>query len=626
MTIHYAHLLAVDADQARLTALMRPLQENGWYTITACAGSQDTLDCLAGQTFDCLLVEVGLATADSCYFLQQIRNNSALTHLPVIVLADISQLDAVTLALESGASDYLFTPANPTLLKTRLITHLQQREVRAQTLSFLQAFDWMKKLADDLREIILPLGIALSAEKDFDRLLETILVEAKKICQADSGALYLRTEDDQLRFAIFRSDSLHLAYGGATGQPMPFAPLPLHDPATGLPNYDHIASHVALTGQTVNLPDVYQTKGFDFTRLAQFDEAHQYRTTSCLTIPIKNSEVIGVLQLLNGAESGNGRSAPFSPYHKLVGESLASQAAVVLHNHALRRRQEALIQAERELQIGHQVQAEFLPTAIPQPPGWEIAFHFEPSRVVAGDFYDAFHLPRNKIGLMVGDVCDKGIAAAIFMAQIRSLLRAFIQQHYFLGDHETPMDPAAQNGALADLHSFKAIDLTALCDSVMLTNVHVGSNHQNSHMFATLFLAVLDPATGEFIYINSGHLPPLILRGNEVRRKLWPTGPAVGLRSDAGFGLGGDRLVLGETLLVYTDGVTDARNLSGEMFGEGRLLAASGQRPFPATALLRHLVQQVQAHTFPANQFDDITLLAVHQTRHVESGDSEIRE
>lgn len=614
MSIHYAHLLAVDTDETRLTALIHPLQENGWYTITTCHSNHEALDYLVQQPFDCILIEVSLAIADGCYFLGQIRNFSAFTSLPIIVIAGNDQLDAVTLALESGASDYLLAATNSTLLKTRLNTHLQQREVRAQTLSFLQSFEWMKKLADDLREIILPLGIALSAEKDFDRLLETILIEAKKVCQADSGALYLRTEDDHLRFAIFRSDSLRLAYGGATGQPVPFDPLPLHDPATGLPNYDHVASHVALTGQTVSLADVYRAEGFDFTRLAQFDRAHNYRTTSCLTIPIKNSEVIGVLLLLNAKGGENGRLLPFSPYHKLVGESLASQAAVVLHNHALQRRQEALIQAERELQIGHQVQAEFLPTVIPQPPGWSIAFHFEPSRVVAGDFYDAFHLPRNKIGLMVGDVCDKGIAAALFMAQIRSLLRAFIQQHYFLGDHDAPMDRTAYDGALAGLSSFKEVDLTALADSVMLTNVHIGSNHQNLNMFVTLFLAVLDPETGEFIYINSGHLPPLVLQGNGVRRKLWPTGPAVGLRPDAKFGLGGDRLALGETLLVYTDGVTDARNLSGEMFGEGRLVAAAGQRPFPANTLLQHLVQQVQAHAFPANQFDDITLLAVHKT------------
>ena len=612
MTIHYAHLLAVDTDATRLNALVWPLQTSGWYTVTTCLSVAEAWRRLGERPFDCILITVELAITDDCRFLQRVQADEKLTNLPIIVLADPDQIGAVTLALENGAADYLFAATNPALLKTRLSIHLQQREVRAQTLSFLKAFEWMKKLADDLREVILPLGIALSAEKNFDRLLETILTEAKKVCQADSGALYLRTDDDQLRFAIFHSDSLRLTYGGTTGQAVPFDPLPLYDHQTGRPNLDHIASHVAHTGQTVNLPDVYQTKGFDFTRLKAFDLAHHYHTTSCLIIPIKNSQVMGVLQLLN-AKSANGGYQPFSPYHKLVGESLASQAAIVLHNHALRQQQEAMVQLERELQIGHEVQAEFLPTAIPQPPGWEIAFHFEPSRVVAGDFYDAFHLPRNKIGLMVGDVCDKGIAAAIFMAQVRSLLRAFIQQHYFLGDHEAALVPDAPGNPLKGLESFRAVDLTALSDAVMLTNVHIGSNHTNLNMFVTLFLAILDPMSGELIYVNSGHLPPLVLGDEGVRRKLGPTGPAVGLRPGAQFKVAGDRLATDETLLVYTDGVTDARNLAGEMFGEGRLLDALGKRPFSANDLLQYLVRQVQAHVSPASQFDDITLMAVRQ-------------
>lgn len=612
MTIHYAHLLAVDTDATRLNALVWPLQTSGWYTVTTCLSVAEAWRRLGERPFDCILITVELAITDDCRFLQRVQADEKLTNLPIIVLADPDQTGAVTLALENGAADYLFAATNPALLKTRLSIHLQQREVRAQTLSFLKAFEWMKKLADDLREVILPLGIALSAEKNFDRLLETILTEAKKVCQADSGALYLRTDDDQLRFAIFHSDSLRLTYGGTTGQAVPFDPLPLYDHQTGRPNLDHIASHVAHTGQTVNLPDVYQTKGFDFTRLKAFDLAHHYHTTSCLIIPIKNSQVMGVLQLLN-AKSANGGYQPFSPYHKLVGESLASQAAIVLHNHALRQQQETMVQLERELQIGHEVQAEFLPTAIPQPPGWEIAFHFEPSRVVAGDFYDAFHLPRNKIGLMVGDVCDKGIAAAIFMAQVRSLLRAFIQQHYFLGDHEAALVPDAPGNPLKGLESFRAVDLTALSDAVMLTNVHIGSNHTNLNMFVTLFLAILDPMSGELIYVNSGHLPPLVLGDGGVRRKLGPTGPAVGLRPGAQFKVAGDRLATDETLLVYTDGVTDARNLAGEMFGEGRLLDALGKRPFSANDLLQYLVRQVQAHVSPASQFDDITLMAVRQ-------------
>jgi phosphoserine phosphatase RsbU/P len=619
MSIHYAHLLVIDSDKTRLAALTYPLTENGWYSVSTCDSQQAALAHLSREPVDLILIEVTLATENQCELIQRVQAVPSLTNLPILVLAKPEQIEAVTLALQAGAADYLFTPGNPTLLQTRLSLHLQQREVREQTRSFLETFDWMKKLADDLREIVLPLGIALSTEKDFDRLLETILIEAKRMCRADGGVLYLRTEDEQLRVAIMRVDSLELAYGGATGRPMPFEPLPLYDPTSGRPNHDHIASYVALTGQTVSLTDVYQTKGFDFTRLKKFDQDCHYRTTSCLAIPIKNSEIIGVLQLLNARTTAASHPVAFSPYHKLVAESLASQAAVVLHNHALRQRQEALIQAERELQIGHEVQAEFLPTQIPQPPGWQIAIQFEPSQMVAGDFYDAFYLPHNKIGLMVGDVCDKGIAAAIFMAQIRSLLRAFIQQHYFLGDYDVPADPKTFGAVLAGLKGFRAVDFSALLDSVLLTNAHIGSNHHNLTMFATLFLAFLEPETGELVYINSGHLPPLILNAQGVvSRKLRPTGPAVGMRPDSQFRLGNDRLAPGETLLIYTDGVTDARNPMGEMFGQARLLTALAQRPLPAADLLPHLMQQVQAFAQSARQFDDITLMAIQQQKETE--------
>jgi sigma-B regulation protein RsbU (phosphoserine phosphatase) len=610
MTISYASLLAVDTNESRVQALTDTMQKQGWYGVTACTNSKTAQFLIASKAYDAILIDVNIASEDDFQILARVRANPRYSQIPIIVLAETEEYPLVTTCLERGATDYIRMPTNETLLRTRLSTHLQQREIRAQALSCLDAFNAMKKLADDLREVILPLGIALSAEKDFDLLLERIVYEAKEICHADAGTLYLRS-GDKLDFVIVRTNSLGLAYGGSSSLPVPFDPIPLYD-ETGQPNHKNVASYVALEGQSVNIPDIYNAEGFDFSGTQAFDEKNHYRSISCLTVPLKNKEVIGVLQLLNAKSPEEDHIIPFSIYHKLVAESLASQAAVVMHNHVLRERQKELLQAEQEIQIGRKVQADFLPRDIPQPPGWDIGAYFEPSRIVAGDFYDVFHMPFNKIGLIIADVCDKGVGAAIFMAQVRSLLRAFIQQHYFLANHNmlsTDLDELEIPEH--NLESFRPIDLAALFDAVALTNVNIGNNQGNYNMFVTVFIASLDPQTGEFIYINCGHPPAIIFNEAGIKEKLMPTGPAVGLMPFSRNEIKNGKLAKGDTLLAYTDGITEARNLNGELFGKTRLIECIQERPLSAPNLLHHIVNKVHTHMDLAGQYDDITMLAV---------------
>lgn len=612
MKITYANLLTIDPNETRIQTLTDTMQKQGWYDVTACSNSKSAQFLIASKNFDAILLDVNIARENDFQILLRIRANPRYNQVPIIMLAETDEYDLVTACLEHGATDYIRMPTNETLLKTRLSTHLQQREIRAQALSCLDAFNAMKKLADDLREVILPLGIALSAEKSFDLLLERIVREAKAICNADAGTLYLRS-GDKLDFVIVRTNSLDLAYGGSSNLPVPFEPLPLYD-KNGQPNHHNVATHVALEGQSVNIPDIYNAEGYDFSGTKIFDEKNHYRSISCLTVPLKNKEVIGVLQLLNAKSPEEDHIIPFSIYHKLVAESLASQAAVVMHNHVLRERQKDLLQAEQELQIGRKVQADFLPRDIPQPPGWDIAVYFEPSRIVAGDFYDVFHMPFNKVGLIIADVCDKGVGAAIFMAQVRSLLRAFIQQHYFLSNHNMLSSELSDFELPAEIESFRPIDLAALYDAVALTNVHVGNNHGDSNMFVTVFIAALNPETGELIYINSGHPPVFVFNEEEgIKEKLMPTGPAVGLMPLAKYRIKSYKLKPGDTLLAYTDGITEARSLEGDLFGEKRLIDCIGERPLSAPNLLHHVVNKVHTHMDLAGQYDDITMLAIQR-------------
>ena len=157
------------------------------------------------------------------------------------------------------------------------------------------------------------IGASLSSERNLERLLEKILLAAKTITRADGGTLYRVSEDRQrLEFAIVRNDSLGVAFGGGSGQPLSdtFHDLPLYVGA-GAPNNSMEAAYAALHARTVNIADAYDADGFDFSGTRHFDESTGYRSRSFLTVPMKNheGEVIAVLQLIN-AMNGPGSSVP----------------------------------------------------------------------------------------------------------------------------------------------------------------------------------------------------------------------------------------------------------------------------------------------------------------------------
>ena len=198
---------------------------------------------------------------------------------------------------------------------------------------------------------LIEIGIALSAERNHHRLLENILLEAKALCNADGGTLYLcghmveregetvfepEADGKYLKFEIMRTDSLGIAKGGTTGEDIPFPPISVYDIKTGEPNHKNVASHVAVSGETVNIADVYEATEFDFTGPRKFDESTGYRSKSFLNVPLKNhsGEIIGVLQLLN-AKAPEGDSIPFSDEIVPMIEALASQAAVAVDNQML---------------------------------------------------------------------------------------------------------------------------------------------------------------------------------------------------------------------------------------------------------------------------------------------------
>jgi sigma-B regulation protein RsbU (phosphoserine phosphatase) len=272
-----------------------------------------------------------------------------------------------------------------------------------------------------------------------------------------------------------------------------------------------------------------------------------------------------------------------------------------------------LVAYDRELQIARSIQDGFLPDAIPQPNGWQLKVRFKPARKVAGDFYDAFELANGRrIGFIVADVCDKGVGAALFMALIRSLLRHTAEYSGLQSLVAAGQDFGEPGTAASLAGPVSAVGVTPMLSAIRSTNGYLTRNHSRQGYFATIFFGVLDPATGKLVYINGGHNPPLLTQpGNTEPLKLELTGPAVGVIPDCNYRLGQTVIEKGETLLLYTDGVTEARSSDGSFFGERRMSDIVLESRKSGADMLTRLEADLEWHVGDAEQFDDITLMSV---------------
>jgi HD-GYP domain-containing protein (c-di-GMP phosphodiesterase class II) len=198
----------------------------------------------------------------------------------------------------------------------------------------------------DLIRKLTQIGVALSAEKNIDRLLELIVDEARNFTKADGGTLYIMSEDETaLQFAIVQNTKLNIRMGG-TGSKITWPSVMMKN-NDGSPNFANVSAYAAISGNVVNITDVYDAHGFDFKGTRKFDADTGYRSKSMLVVPMKNHEndIIGVLQLLNALESDDNRVVSFSHESQQMTESLASQAGVALSNNRLIHNLENLLKA-----------------------------------------------------------------------------------------------------------------------------------------------------------------------------------------------------------------------------------------------------------------------------------------
>ena len=365
-----ASILVVDDTPDNLRLLAGILGQQG-YEVRPMPNGQLALMAAQSALPDLILLDINMPELNGYEVCERLKADEKTRDIPVIFISARGEVDDKVTAFELGGVDYVTKPFQFEEVLARVRTHLALRDLQKQLectneeleelndllqekldiqVRLYRQLDKEKKRADDLLNVVIPIGVALSAEQEFDRLLERIVLEAKSFCNADGGTLYLRTEEDHLKFVIMRNDSLNIALGGTTGKETSFPPLPLYDEITSEPNNRSVATHAALSGVSINIADAYEAERSDLSGIREFDQRTNYRTRSCLTIPLKNrlDQVLGVLQLINAQDPETDQVIPFDSNLQQMMESLSSLAVVALEAYI---REQRLRQQIEQLRI-----------------------------------------------------------------------------------------------------------------------------------------------------------------------------------------------------------------------------------------------------------------------------------
>lgn len=394
----------------------------------------------------------------------------------------------------------------------------------------------------------------LNSTLDLDHLLELILQVATKELGADRGTVWLVfPKERELRARISQGVESRILR---------------------LPMGQGLAGQVAATGETIRVEDAY-----DDPRFAQrFDVSSGYRTRSVLCSAIRNKtgNIIGVIQLLNKIEG------TFAFEDEVFLQALTVHVALALENAKLHAE---LIHQQRirtELELARQIQQNLLRSPPERWHNYRLAANAEACYEVGGDFYDFLPISDTAMWVVIADVSGKGISSALVMSTLQATLRAL----------------------LVGVHSFERI-LERLNTMVQ---EFTGGNH-----YVTMFLALLDSESHQIHYINAGHNPPLLIRGDGSSEQLDKGGTVVGLIPNVRYSRAHTELTPGDVLVLYTDGLAEAANASGDMF-DTQGIEASVRSAFPEThptVVLRSILAGVKQFSAGEPPGDDQTLIVI---------------
>ena len=393
---------------------------------------------------------------------------------------------------------------------------------------------------------------------DLNEVLNRVMDEVVQAVEAERGFVMLSEDEGKLVFKTARGIDRNT----------------IEDPQFQVSR--SIVERVAREGQPVLTSDAQSDERFS---MRQSIRLLGLRSILCVPLNLKD-KILGVIYVDNRLQTGI-----FSRSDLDLVSAIASNAAIAIENARLYQLAVERGRLERELQMARQVQASLLPTEVPEFEGWEFIATWQPASQVAGDYYDFIPLQDGNLGLVIGDVTDKGMPAALFMALTRTCIRAYLSY--------------ANSPLQAILNANNQICMDS-----------------SDGMFVTLFYAQLDPKSGELIYVNAGHNPPILIRsgedGSAQLTHLTRTGMALGVECETSYGQKQIFMKPGDSLLIYTDGLTDTINEEGEAFGLERIERVMiSQREQSAGEIVSSILLNIQEFSVASDPFDDITLMMI---------------
>jgi serine phosphatase RsbU (regulator of sigma subunit) len=399
----------------------------------------------------------------------------------------------------------------------------------------------------------------LNSTLDLAELLELILKIARTEVNADRGSVFLVDSKNK--------------------QVWSFVAQGLDHQEIRVPFGHGVAGRVAVTGEIINVEDAYTLDYFE----RSFDQKTGYHTRSLLCVPIRHAAgyIVGVIQLLNQTVAGKFSKEDEDFLLKLSGHMAMALENARLHRDALEKQR-----LERELEMARGIQRSLLPDAPPVIPGFELAVVNEPCFEVGGDYYDFLSLGPQTLLLVVADVEGKGVSSALVMSNLQATLRALVMH----------------------LHS---LEVLALSLNEMMYN------DTKSRKYLSIFLGLVDTRRNGLHYINAGHVPPILIRGETGEFELLQDGgTVVGLFPTAEYARGSVRLNAGDILVASTDGITEACDENEEEYGYKRLSACvAAHREKPAEQIVEAVLADVRAYAKAGLHLDDKVLMILKITK-----------
>ena len=424
--------------------------------------------------------------------------------------------------------------------------------------------DQAKELADLKNKVealssLIEISIIINSALDLDDLIVLVMEKAQSVMKAEaSSVMIINKEKNVLECPVAL---------GEVGEKIKKIELPIDK---------GIAGWVATNGVPQIIPDAYQDPRFN----PKVDEETGFKTRSILAAPLKvKDKTIGVAEVINRMDG-----EAFNEDDLELFSTFCRQVALAFENARIHKLELDQQKIEQQLETAKSIQQSFMPEDYPTSPDqrFQIAAKSIEASSVGGDFYDFIEFNDNSIGFSVGDVSGKGIPAALFMARMVSDFRLYTQIY---------REPS---------HVLNVLN------NVLFERTHRG-------MFVTTLYGILNPTTGEFVYSNAGHHPIIKISGNGQNVKLMnnSSGIPLGIKSDYNFEQESIHLTSGDAIVLITDGVIEAKNKTGEAYGQNRLMEVLSKPMQSAQEIADVLIDDIQDFSKGTEQHDDLTIMVL---------------